>query len=241
MQQFNTLDDFDFEDKVVLLRLDLNVPMKDGEIFDDTRIQRAKPTIDYLLEHGAKIILMSHYGRPQGNEMALSIAHVVRAIERSLSYAVQYIDTFDPVMVKKKIDTLKPLELGLLENLRFNPGEERNDPAFAGLLAEIGDIYVNDAFSVSHRAHASTEAIAKLLPCAAGRLMEQELSTLSSLFEAPKRPMAASLAGGRFRQNSMSSKTSCKRSIRFCLAAAWPTHFWPRKGLMLNSLYTSPT
>ncbi|CAG0907758.1 unnamed protein product [Cyprideis torosa] len=182
---FKTLRDFDLNGKTVLLRADLNVPMQDGKVSDTTRIDRLKPTIDYLGTQNCKVIILSHFGRPKGKENP----------EFSLSF-------LPPVLTKQwgiNVDFGKEgsEKFTLLENLRFNAGEEANDIAYAKELAALGDIFVNDAFSAAHRAHASTESLAHLLPCAAGLLMEAELNALSKALEAPKKPVVAIVGGAK--------------------------------------------
>ncbi len=198
MPKFLTLDDIDPSGKTVLLRADLNVPVQDGKVADATRIERLAPTILELLEKGARVVVMSHFGRPEGREPALSLAQVVPALSRSLHgrTIVFARDCIGPE-AQEMVKTLKRGDVGLLENLRFHPEEEKNDDAFARKLAALGDIYVNDAFSASHRAHASIEAIAHLLPAAAGRLMQAELEALAAAFETPEHPVMAIVAGSK--------------------------------------------
>ena len=182
---FKTIKDFDVNGKTVLLRADLNVPVRDGKVTDTTRIDRVKPTIDYLLSQNAKIVILSHYGRPKGQE--------------NPDFSLEFL----PVELSKQWGT--PVGFGensneqitLLENLRFNPGEEANDASFAEQLANLGDIYVNDAFSCAHRAHASTEAITHILPSCAGLSMEAELNALNDALEAPETPVMAIVGGAK--------------------------------------------
>ena len=199
MAKFATLDDLDVAGKRVLLRLDLNVPMKDGEVTDTTRIERAVPTVTELADKGARVVIMSHFGRPKGKAVPeMSLGPVVPPLsaalgQRLVSFAVDCVGEKAAAVV----DGLADGEIGVLENLRFHPGEEANDAAFAGQLAALGDLYVNDAFSAAHRAHASTEGIAKLLPAAAGRAMEAELNALERALATPERPVAALVGGAK--------------------------------------------
>ena len=199
MARFATLDDLDVAGKRVLLRLDLNVPMRDGEVTDTTRIERAVPTVTELADKGARVVIMSHFGRPKGQvvpEMSLGpiVAPLSAALgQRLVSFAVDCVGEKAAAV----IDGLADGEIAVLENLRFHPGEEANDDAFAGQLAALGDLYVNDAFSAAHRAHASTEGIAKLLPAAAGRAMQAELDALERALATPDRPVAALVGGAK--------------------------------------------
>lgn len=182
---FKTLHDFDLNDKTVLLRVDLNVPVQDGKISDFTRIDRLKPTIDYLKENAGRVILLSHFGRPKGQENP----------EFSLSFLPPVLSERWGIEVGFGEDN--DTQITLKENLRFNKGEEANDPEFAKQLADLGDVFVNDAFSTAHRAHASTEGITHYLPSAAGLLMEAELNALSSALEKPEKPVMAIVGGAK--------------------------------------------
>lgn len=198
MARFLTLDDIEVRGKRVLVRADLNVPVKNGVVTDATRIERLAPTISELAEKGARVVVMSHFGRPKdGVDPTLSlkpmVAPLAKAIGRSVVFAA---DCIGPE-TRRTVDDLKPGDVALLENVRFHPGEEKNDPAFAKELAALGDIYVNDAFSTAHRAHASTEGVAHLLPAVAGRLMQEEIQALQAVLETPKRPVAAIVAGSK--------------------------------------------
>jgi phosphoglycerate kinase len=192
-----TVRDLDVRGKRVLVRVDFNVPLKDGEVVDDRRIREALPTIRYLLERGASVILMSHLGRPDGRVVVkLSLAPVASRLEALLGQPVKLAPDSGP-QAKASAEVLQPGQVLLLENLRFNPGEEANDPALARTLASLGDLYVNDAFGTAHRAHASTEGVAHLLPAVAGLLMEKELTTLGSVVESPERPAMAIIGGAK--------------------------------------------
>jgi len=199
MAGFPTLDDLEFTGKRVLLRVDLNVPMHDGKVSDATRIERLVPTIDELVGKGAKIVLMSHFGRPKGKpDPAFSLRPLVPALSLALGgRAVAFAEDCVGPAAAAAVGRLQNGDVLLLENLRFHAEEEKNDPAFARQLAALGDLYVNDAFSAAHRAHASTEALAHLLPHAAGRLMQAELDALGKALETPTRPLAALVGGAK--------------------------------------------
>lgn len=199
MAKFRTLDDLDVRGKRVLLRADLNVPVKDGIVTDATRIERLAPTIETLIEKGAKVIVMSHFGRPNGKpDPAYSLRPLIEPLRkaiggREVAFAADCIGD----EAKRVVASLGPGQVALLENLRFHPGEEANSPEFARALAELGDVYVDDAFSAAHRAHASIEALAHLLPAAAGKLMEAELKALTAALDSPKRPVLAAIGGAK--------------------------------------------
>lgn len=198
MAKFRTLDDIDPNGKRVLLRADLNVPMKDGKVGDLTRIERLAPTIRELAERGARVVVMSHFGRPKGKpEAAYSLRPLVAPLAQAAGRPVAFAEDCVGPAAERVVAALKPGEVALLENLRFHAEEEKNDAAFARQLAQLGDLYVNDAFSAAHRAHASTEALAHLLPAAAGRLMQAELDALGAALETPKRPVAALIGGAK--------------------------------------------
>ena len=189
-----TLDGLDAAGLTVLLRADLNVPMRDGRVGDRTRIERTVPTIRELAGQGARVVVLSHLGRPKGRPAPeLSLRPVAEALADALDAPVAFAAE-DPAAV---LAGLPAGGVALLENLRFDPGEEANDPDYAARLAALGDAYVNDAFSTAHRAHASTEALARLLPSAAGRLMQRELEALEAALDAPERPAAAIVGGAK--------------------------------------------
>ena len=198
MPRFQTLDALDLTAKTVLLRVDFNVPMADGKVSDRTRIERAAPTIRDLVAGGAKVLLLSHFGRPKGKVVPeMSLAPLVPVVSDVLGQPVAFAGDCIGPAAKEAAQGLVPGGVALLENLRFHQGEEANDPAFAAALAEPGDLYVSDAFSAAHRAHASTEGVARLLPAAAGRLMQAELDHLAAALEDPKRPLAAIVGGAK--------------------------------------------
>ncbi len=195
MASFRTLDDLgDVGGRRILVRVDLNVPMEDGKGGDDTRLRATLPTVTELADKGAIVLLLAHFGRPEGiMRPELSLALVTKPYEQVLGRPVRFIGEWDA----QAVATLAPGDVAILENTRFDPGEERNDPAFAARLAALGDRYVNDAFSAAHRAHASTEGIAHLLPAYAGRAMEAELKALERALGDPERPVAAVVGGAK--------------------------------------------
>jgi phosphoglycerate kinase len=198
MPRFLTLDDIEVRNKRVLLRADLNVPVKNGVVTDGTRLERLMPTIRELTDKGARVVVMSHFGRPKdGYDPALSLKPMVEPLAKALGRPVAFAPDCIGPETRRLVNAMKPGDVALLENVRFHPEEEKNDPGFAKELAALGDIYVDDAFSTAHRAHASTEAVAHLLPSAAGRLMQAELEALHAVLETPKRPVAAIVAGSK--------------------------------------------
>jgi phosphoglycerate kinase len=199
LTRFATIDQVDVSGKRVLLRADLNVPMKNGQAEDMTRIERLVPTVAELADKGGRVVIMSHFGRPKGKPSPKeSLRSLVPALQAALGgRSVRFAEDCVGAPVERAVAALKPGEILLLENTRFHKGEEANDPDFAKALAKLGDIYVNDAFSVSHRAHASTEGVAHLLPPYAGRLMEAELEALNRALGSPRHPVAAIVGGAK--------------------------------------------
>lgn len=199
MSSFKTLDDLgDVKGKVALVRVDLNLPMQDGSVTDETRIRASMPTILELADAGAKVLLLAHFGRPKGarhSEMSLSM--VVGAVQSVLGREVMFVPEVAGPVVKQAIGILRDGDIAVLENTRFWPGEEKNDPEFAKAIAENGDFYVNDAFSAAHRAHATTEGLARVLPAYAGRSMQAELEALQKALGTPERPVAAVVGGAK--------------------------------------------
>ncbi|WP_109464734.1 phosphoglycerate kinase [Albibacillus kandeliae] len=194
--RWNTLDDMDLAGKRVLVRVDINVPVENGQVTDDTRIRRIVPTIEDILAKGGKPILIAHFGRPKGKVVLdLSLRVTLKALEAALGRKVAFDETLEAA--ESQTDEQRAADVILLENIRFHPGEEKNDPEFAKRLAALGDVYCNDAFSAAHRAHASTEALARLLPSCAGRLMQAELEALEAALGAPERPVVAVVGGAK--------------------------------------------
>lgn len=198
MSPFKTIDDLDVHGKTVLVRADLNVPMQDGRVSDTTRIDRLVPTLTELAGKGAKVVVMSHFGRPKGGpDEKNSLRHVQPNLATAVGKPVLFAEDCIGPRAKMAITKAAPGDVILLENLRFHSEEEKNGRDFAQALADLGDIYINDAFSVSHRAHASVEALARLLPAAAGRLMQAELEALNQALENPEHPVAAVVGGAK--------------------------------------------
>ncbi len=195
---FNTLDDLEVKGKRVLVRADLNVPLKDGKVADATRIERQVPTIRELADKGAKVILLSHFDRPKGKVVSsMSLKPVVAPLAKAIGRPVAFAEDCVGPKAESAVKALKDGEVLLLENTRFHAGEEKDDPEFARQVASLGDIFVNDAFSAAHRAHATTTALAALLPSAAGRAMEAELTHLKKALGDPKRPLLAVVGGAK--------------------------------------------
>jgi phosphoglycerate kinase len=195
--KFRTLDQADLSGKRVLIRVDLNVPMEAGQVSDDTRLSASAPTIREIASQGGKAILLSHFGRPKGRDENLSLRQVVPALARATGKPVAFAPNCVGRDAEKAVAALKPGDVLVLENTRFHPGEEKNAPEFVEALALLGDVYVNDAFSVSHRAHASTEGIARKLPAFTGRAMQAELEALARVLENPERPVTAIVGGAK--------------------------------------------
>jgi phosphoglycerate kinase len=195
---FKTIDTMDVAGKRVLVRVDLNVPMKGGQVTDATRIERAAPTLAELAAKGAKVIVLSHFGRPDGKRVPeMSLKPLVEPLSRALGKPVAFAEDCIGPLAEDAVRVLKPGDVLLLENLRFHKGEEKNDAAFIDKLSVLGDAYVNDAFSAAHRAHASTEGLANRLPAAAGRLMQAELEALDKALGNPTRPVCAVVGGAK--------------------------------------------
>ncbi len=191
---WKTIDDVGMAGKTVLTRVDINVPMENGVVTDATRIEKIVPTVQDLIARGAKVVLLAHYGRPKGKvEPEMSLRMVQPALEAALGRAVVFMETPS----RAAIDALPQNAVVLAENTRFSPMEEANDPQMAQFLAGLGDLFCNDAFSAAHRAHASTEGIAKLLPSFAGRLMAEELAALEAALGKPERPVVAVVGGAK--------------------------------------------
>ena len=198
MAVFKTIDDLDLDGKVVLVRVDLNVPVENGQVTDATRIEKIVPTVKDIQAKGGIPVLMAHFDRPKGQRVdSMSLRIVLPALEKALGQPVKFSDEAVGGVAKRAVCDLKPGDVLLLENTRFYPGEEANDPTFAASLAALGQAYVNDAFSAAHRAHASTEGVAHLLPAAAGRLMEAELKALDAALGNPQRPVVAVVGGAK--------------------------------------------
>ncbi|MDP0928887.1 phosphoglycerate kinase [Paracoccus onubensis] len=198
MAEFKTIDDMDLNGKAVLIRVDLNVPVDQGRVTDTTRIDKIVPTVKDIQAKGGIPVLMAHFGRPKGKPVeSMSLKQIVPALEAALGQKVAFADDCIGGPAKRVVAALEPGDVALLENTRFHEGEEKNDQIFAASLAALGGAYINDAFSASHRAHASTEGLARLLEAGAGRLMEAELKALDAALGNPQRPVAAVVGGAK--------------------------------------------
>jgi phosphoglycerate kinase len=192
---FRTLDDLEeVHGKRALVRVDLNVPMQDGSVSDDTRLRATLPTVTELADRGAIVLLLAHFGRPKAPGPEYSLARITKAYEHVVGRGVRYVDWEG---AEQNVAMLQPGDIAILENTRFFGGEEKNDPAVVERFARLGDLYVNDAFSAAHRAHASTEGLAHVLPAYAGRAMEAELTALEKALGNPERPVAAVVGGAK--------------------------------------------
>ncbi len=197
MSKFRTLDHVDVKGKRVLVRVDLNVPVENGVVSDATRIERAAHAITEIADKGGKVILLSHFGRPKGRDPKQSLKPVAAEVAHVLKRPVKFVDDCIGEAAERAVAAMKPGDILCLENTRFHPGEEKNDPAFVAQLAKLGDIWVNDAFSAAHRAHASTEGLGHLLPAYAGRSLQAELEALGKALDHPARPVAAIVGGAK--------------------------------------------
>src|SRR5689334_324969 len=197
MSGFRTLDQADVANKRVLLRVDLNVPMDGGRVSDATRIERIKTTITELADKGGKVILLSHFGRPKGPDPKESLRPVAAEVAHVIKRPVGFVEDCVGAKAEAATQALRSGDILCLENTRFHAGEEKNDPAFAAALARLGDIWVNDAFSAAHRAHASTEGLGHKLPAYAGRTMQAELEALANALDNPQRPLTAIVGGAK--------------------------------------------
>lgn len=198
MADFKTIDDMDLDGKVVLTRVDLNVPVDQGRVTDATRIEKIVPTVKDIQEKGGIPVLLAHFDRPKGKRVdSMSLKQIVPALEAALGQPVAFADDCIGGPAKRVVAALNPGDVALLENTRFHEGEEGNDQTFAASMAALGGAYINDAFSAAHRAHASTEGLARLLPAGAGRLMEAELKALDAALGNPERPVVAIVGGAK--------------------------------------------
>src|SRR5438270_12401613 len=196
-KSFRTLDDVDVKGKRVLLRVDLNVPMENGRVSDATRLERVAPTITEISDKGGKVILLAHFGRPKGRDAKDSLKPVAEALAKVVKKPVTFADDCIGEPAATAVAGLKDGDILCLENTRFHKEEEKNDPEFVAALAKLGDIWVNDAFSAAHRAHASTEGLGRKLPAFAGRTMQAELDALTKALGAPKKPVIAIVGGAK--------------------------------------------
>ncbi len=236
---FRTLDDLDVKSKRVLVRADLNVPVADGKVTDDTRIVRQAPTIKELSEKGAKVIILSHFDRPKGKVVpSMSLKVLVAPLERQLGRKVAFAEDCIGATAQAAVAALKDGDVLLLENTRFHKGEEANDAEMAKQLASLGDIFVNDAFSAAHRAHASTEGVARLLPNAAGRSMQAELTHLEKALGNPERPLMAVVGGAKVSTKIELLQNLVKRVETLVIGGAMANTFLAAEGIKVGkSLY----
>ena len=197
MSHFNTLDHADVKGKRVLMRVDLNVPYENGVVSDATRIERIAPSITELADKGAKVILLSHFGRPKGKDASQSLKPVAAEVAHTIKRPIKFVPDCIGEEAERAVAAMHSGEIICLENTRFYPGEEKNDPDFIKALAKLGDLYVNDAFSVSHRAHASTEGLSHVLPAFAGRTLQAELEAFEKVLDNPQRPLVAIVGGAK--------------------------------------------
>jgi phosphoglycerate kinase len=197
MTAFRTLDHVDVKGKRVLMRVDLNVPVENGVVSDSTRIERVAPAITEIADKSGKVILLSHFGRPKGRDPKQSLKPVAAEVSRIIKRPVKFAGDCIGEIAERAVAAMKPGDILCLENTRFHAGEEKNDPAFVSAMAKLGDIWVNDAFSAAHRAHASTEGLGHKLPAYAGRTMQAELEALANALENPQRPLAAIVGGAK--------------------------------------------
>ena len=233
---FHTIDELNVRGKRVVVREDLNVPMKDGAVADGTRVDAAIPTLRALRERGARVIIISHLGRPDGKpDPKYSLRPLVAALAERLGCPVGFAEDCIGPAAHAAVDALHDGDVLLLENVRFHAGEERNDPAFARELASLGDFYVNDAFGTAHRAHASTEGIAHLLPSAAGLLMEAELRSLGALIDHPARPFVCVIGGAKVRDKVGVFMHLLDRVDAFCIGGGMANTFLAAQGIDVGS------
>ena len=230
--KFRTLKNVNLRGKRVLLREDLNVPMHEGEILDYKRIEAALPTIKHLSDQGAKTIVVSHLGRPDGKpDHRYTLKPVANALASRLSIDVTFASDVVGPSAHEAIEAMKDGDIVMLENVRFEPGEEQNDPAFARQLAELADYYVNDAFGTAHRAHASTEGVAHCLPSAAGLLMEAEIHALSKLIDNPAEPYVCVIGGAKVKDKVGVFTKLMEKVHAFCIGGGMANTFLAAKGV----------
>jgi phosphoglycerate kinase len=230
-----TIRDIDVKGKKILVRVDFNVPLKDGKVADDTRIRAALPTIQYLMSHGAAVILCSHLGRPKGQRLPeLSLRPVANRLSELLEEPVAFVEDCVGTEVKDAAAALGLGKVLLLENTRFHPEETKNDPAFAAELASLAEIYVNDAFGTAHRAHASSEGVAHHLPAVAGFLMEKELNFLGKVLSDPEHPFVALLGGAKVSDKIGVVKSLLERADTLLIGGGMANTFLAAQGLQMG-------
>ena len=230
-----TVKDIDIKNKRVLMRVDFNVPMADGKVTDDKRIKASLPTIQYVLDQGASLILMSHLGRPKSaSDLTFSLRAASETLATLLNRPVQMAPDCIGAEVEKMAKALKPGEVLMLENTRFHAGEEKNDLEFARQLASLGDVYVNDAFGSAHRAHASTEGVARFLPAVSGFLMEQELEYLGRAVSNPVHPYIAILGGAKISDKILVVESLLSKCDKLIVGGGMANTFLAAKGLNMQ-------
>ena len=238
MKRKRSVEEIDARDKKVLVRVDFNVPLEDGRIGDDTRIRAALPTIEALRKQGARLILVSHLGRPDGKPVEqLRLKPVAERLSELLGAPVAVATDCVGPAAQRAVDALRPSDVLLLENVRFHPEEERNDPAFAKQLASLADLYVNDAFGTAHRAHASTEGVTRHLPSAAGLLMQKEIEVLGKALVRPDRPFAAIVGGKKVSDKIGVLNNLIQRADQILIGGAMANTFLKAHGLEIGASY----
>ena len=242
MPAFATLDDVDLMGRRVVLRLDLNVPLADGKVADPTRIERVVPTLREIVDKGAVAIVLAHFDRPKGKVVpSMSLKPVADTLGRAVNRPVTFVPTdWRDDAALEAARAARPGAILLMENTRFHPGEEANDPDFARRLADLGDVYVNDAFSAAHRAHASTEGIAHLLPAYAGRAMEAELRALEAALETPRRPLTAIVGGAKVSTKLDLLANLTARVDRLVIGGAMANTFLAARGMPVGRSLSEP-
>lgn len=240
MHSLRTLDDADVAGKRVLLRVDLNVPVEDGKVSDTTRIDRILPTIREISQKGGKVILLSHFGRPQGRDLKASLGLVAAAVATGLGRRIHFCGECIGDDAKHAVSLLDNGEVLILENTRFHPEEEANDPAFVKALAAHGDIFVNDAFATSHRAHASIEGLGLVLPAYAGRTMQAEIEALHSALEQPERPVVAVVGGAKVSSKLPVLRHLVSRVDTLVIGGAMAATFLMARGIGIGQSLVEP-
>ena len=241
MSEFRTLDQLDAKGKRVLVRADLNVPMKDGAVTDTARIDQAARTIRDLSARGARVIVLSHFGRPEAKRVeTMSLKAVIPALSAAVGMSVAFADDCIGPGAERAVAALKDGDVLLLENTRFHPGEESNDAIFIAALAKLGDVYVNDAFSASHRAHATTEGLAHRLPAYAGRGMQAELEALTRVLEKPAHPVIAIVGGAKISSKLAVLENLIKKVDALVIGGGMANNFLKAQGLPIGKSLHEP-
>ena len=236
---WKSLDDMDLHGKRVLVRVDINVPVENGTVTDATRIERIVPTIHDILSKGGSPILLAHFGRPKGKvNLDMSLRQVLPALRKALMRKVELVETLEAA--EKMTAEVAAADVELIENIRFHKGEEANDPEFAARLAKLGDVYCNDAFSAAHRAHASTEGVARHLPSCAGRLMQAELSALEAALSKPERPVGAVVGGAKVSTKIALLENLVNRLDLLVIGGGMANTFLAAQGAQLGASLSEP-